>query len=316
MSSGLKLTVDSTLGAASVGFFISSVVFGVLTSQAFTYFRRYPLDKPAYKVLVAALWGLELVDQIFVGYAVYVYVVTNFQNPLFLIVEKIVWPLVTQVGVGALIGCVVRVCFAMRVWRFSNRNIVVTGSLLIIILVSFGKSLEVFLSPITMNVLILLQTFATLALSTGVAADTFTAVALCFYLRRLRTGHKKSDSLVNSLTIYAVNTGALTSLFSTMVMVLYNRFPNAFYFMGTYFVLSQLYALSFFCTLNTRKAHRGKGTDRETSDNSNKRSGSHFVLSHHRRTVNSLSHAKSIEIGVAQDVTVTSDVLTEASISH
>lgn len=110
MSSGLKLTVDSTLGAASVGFFISSVVFGVLTSQAFTYFRRYPLDKPAYKVLVSRIelcstleliltvWrlplfgehelsihlcfslpdlrGLELVDQIFVGYAVYVYVVT------------------------------------------------------------------------------------------------------------------------------------------------------------------------------------------------------------------------------------------------
>lgn len=319
MSSGLKLTVDSTLGAASVGFFISSVVFGVLTSQAFTYFRRYPLDKPAYKVLVAALWGLELVDQIFVGYAVYVYVVTNFQNPLFLIVEKIVWPLVTQVGVGALIGCVVRVCFAMRVWRFSNRNIVVTGSLLIIILVSFGLGITYAIKCSLLPSLIYtdrIKTFATLALSTGVAADTFTAVALCFYLRRLRTGHKKSDSLVNSLTIYAVNTGALTSLFSTMVMVLYNRFPNAFYFMGTYFVLSQLYALSFFCTLNTRKAHRGKGTDRETSDNSNKRSGSHFVLSHHRRTVNSLSHAKSIEIGVAQDVTVTSDVLTEASISH
>ena len=50
-----QVTVDSTLGAASVGFFVSAVVFGVLTIQAFTYFRRYPSDKPAYKVLVSQI---------------------------------------------------------------------------------------------------------------------------------------------------------------------------------------------------------------------------------------------------------------------
>jgi len=53
MSSGRQLAVHSTLGAVSVGFFASSVVFGVLTWQVFTYFRRYPSDKPAYKVLVS-----------------------------------------------------------------------------------------------------------------------------------------------------------------------------------------------------------------------------------------------------------------------
>lgn len=53
MSSGPKLAFDSTLGAASVGFFASAILFGVLTTQVFTYFRRYPSDKPGYKALVS-----------------------------------------------------------------------------------------------------------------------------------------------------------------------------------------------------------------------------------------------------------------------
>lgn len=43
---------DSTLGAASIGFSVSCVVFGVLSTQVFTYFQRYPSDRPAYKILV------------------------------------------------------------------------------------------------------------------------------------------------------------------------------------------------------------------------------------------------------------------------
>jgi hypothetical protein len=32
---------------------VSSVIFGLVTSQVYTYFRRYPSDKPGYKILVS-----------------------------------------------------------------------------------------------------------------------------------------------------------------------------------------------------------------------------------------------------------------------
>ncbi len=69
--------------------------------------------------------------------------------------------------------------------------------------------------------------YGTAALATGVFTDVVTASALCYFLHKMRTGHKtydkqassetnsadlhtRSDGLINTLTIYAVNTGALT----------------------------------------------------------------------------------------------------------
>jgi len=103
-----------------------------------------------------------------------------------------------------------------------------------------------------------LRTIGTIALSFGVAADTIIAAALCFFLRRLRTGFESSDSLVHSLSIYAINTGALTSATSITTLVVYNAYPNTFHCMASYFVLGKLYAISFLATLNTRKIIRNR----------------------------------------------------------
>jgi hypothetical protein len=68
---------------------------------------------------------------------------------------------------------------------------------------------------------------ANTALSLGVVTDVFTAASLSFFLHRMRTGYKRyafrpllmssrssnsdrSDTLINRLIMYSVNTGALT----------------------------------------------------------------------------------------------------------
>lgn len=111
-----KFRVDDTLGAASIGFAFSCVAFGILTAQVYTYFRRYPSDRPVYHVLVSlyclaqycflnnprhrsqryGMGGsavsrtclmniprlLEVVDQAFIGHAVYFYTITYAQTLL------------------------------------------------------------------------------------------------------------------------------------------------------------------------------------------------------------------------------------------
>ena len=108
--SSLFPTFHETLGAASIGFSLSCGVFGILTTQMFIYFRRYPRDKIGYKILVSLLFlrsasnsncrgpgrrdmvsftpnsslnvaldchrFLELIDQIFVGYSIYYYTIS------------------------------------------------------------------------------------------------------------------------------------------------------------------------------------------------------------------------------------------------
>lgn len=47
-----SMSFHGTLGAASIGFYFSCVVFGVLTTQVVVYFQRFPNDRLVYKALV------------------------------------------------------------------------------------------------------------------------------------------------------------------------------------------------------------------------------------------------------------------------
>ncbi|PPQ64158.1 hypothetical protein CVT24_008793 [Panaeolus cyanescens] len=316
----MPLSIPDTLGAASIGFSVSCVVFGVLTMQAFTYYQRYPEDKWPYKILVAALWALELLDQIFVGYSVYYYTVTHYGNVQVFLLDDVIWTLILQVVLGCFVGTLVKICFTLRVWMFSKRNVYITGFIVILILGQFGVAVLYSIRCFQLNKLVLasqLRLVASLSLGTGLVTDFAIAAALCYFLRRLRTGYRKSDTLVNTLTIYAVNTGALTGALSLLTLILYNARPDTFFFMASYFSLGKLYAISFICTLNTRKVIRGRGTDRQGSSantSGNARNNTFMLVTPSNARAqrpdftSHQNHLKSVEIGVHQEVSVIMDL--------
>ncbi|KAF7313971.1 hypothetical protein HMN09_00555600 [Mycena chlorophos] len=258
------INLNTTLGAAFIGFGFSSAAFGICTNQAITYFSRFPGDKPRYKWLVALVWVLCAVDQAFIGHVVYFYTITNYANPIVLL-EHVVWSLIIQLTLGALIGTVVRLCFAARVWRFSQRNYIITTFIVLLTLAELGLAIyftiKCFQFPY-LAVLPKLKLAASLALGAGAVTDVVIAGSLCYFLRQYRTGSKSADSLVKTLSVYAINTGAFTAGFSIITLVFYDLHPDNFQFLAFFFVLSKVYAISFYCTLNTRTSIRGKGTDR------------------------------------------------------
>ncbi|KAF9046171.1 hypothetical protein BJ165DRAFT_1602461 [Panaeolus papilionaceus] len=294
------LDIHTSLGAVFIGFAIACGVFGILLSQMFNYFRNYPGDRTLFKCLVALILILETADQFFIGHLMYYYSIVNYANPRVLIEAKTTWSFILQLTFGSIVGTIVKIYLAFRVWRFSERNWFITG---LILLLSFGQLGKSFIALDRDLVTLLfswqnfsftsglalvfaakafalpsvfavhqLQTLGTISLATGVATDFVTAVALCYFLNRLRTGLKTSDNLVNSLCRYAINTGVLTSGVSLTVLILYNVMPTSnLYFIATYFTLSKLYAISFMATLNTRRSIRGRGTDEqgEVSNNTN-----------------------------------------------
>ncbi|KAI0754875.1 hypothetical protein C8Q80DRAFT_1266413 [Daedaleopsis nitida] len=263
MSSG----TDSTFGAAFIGFAVSSLCLGILSTQVYSYFKRYPLDKTFYKLLVAGLWLIEFGDQALIAHAVYTYLISNW-GLLTILVAPPVWSLILQITLGVVTGTIVKVLYAVRVWRFSNNNIPVTG---VILLLTFG---ELGVASVYTYQAFQLKSLAdigsmkhigSLSLALGMATDVVIAAALCYFLWSLRTGHRKDDSVVNSLIIYAISTGGLTSVISLTTLILYNFMPDNFIFMAFYFVLSKIYANSFLAALNTRRIRRGRGTDAETT---------------------------------------------------
>ncbi|GLB45095.1 hypothetical protein LshimejAT787_1901730 [Lyophyllum shimeji] len=312
-------TLDSTLGAVAIGLSVSCVVFGVLSTQVFLYYRRYPADRLFYKLLVGIIWTLELVDQILIVHFVYYYTITHFGDYITLLTGKVVWSVLTEVAIAALVGILVKACYAMRVWRFSNRNIWITGIISFFILAQFALATLYVVRSFQWNRFDLtpkLRTYAAFSLAAGVATDILTASALAFFLRRLRTGFKSSNSLVNRLTVYAINTGAVTSAISLSTLLLYNLTPDAFYFIALYFLLAKFYAISLLCTLNTRKIIRGKGTDREGGSSKaegHAHSNSFYMLdintqtSRHMARSPPISPINGIKVGVHDDFAIKSD---------
>jgi len=257
-------TIDNTFGAAFAGVVASSFTFGILSMQCYIYYERYPLDRRFYKILVGVLWLLEAAHSICSWHFFYHYVIQYWGKTLAIATEPIVWTLAVQVVIGAVVGTLVRGCFAMRVWRFSGRNIWVTAAIVLSTLAQLGFSFWYTVAGLMLPSLTDLNNIfmvAILAISLGVLTDLLTAAAIFWYLRKLRTGYKRSDTLVNKLIGYAINTGLLTSAFSIACLVTYGVLPHTFIYISLYFVLSKLYANSLLATFNTRLVLKGRGTD-------------------------------------------------------
>ncbi|KAH9480339.1 hypothetical protein JR316_0006937 [Psilocybe cubensis] len=290
------------------------------------------MDRIAYKALVGALWSLEMVDQIFIAYSLYYYMVSNYTNPAVLTTGRIIWSLILQIVMGCLVGTIVKwqVLFraivlyiltdAIKLLRHAcveiKHNHYITGGIILMILAQFGLAILYCIRAFQLRTLLdvhTLRTVASLALGAGLLTDFVIAAALCFCLQKMRTGIRKADTLVNTLSLYAVNTGALTGAISLVTLVLYNISPDTFWFMASYFTLGNLYAICFMAALNTRKVLRGKGTDQEgnTSNTSNMQN-TFFMVTNGGRIPRPLeyssSQTKSMEIDIHQEVSVRMDI--------
>ncbi|KAM5534984.1 hypothetical protein V8D89_011357 [Ganoderma adspersum] len=259
----LNINKNTTFGAAFAGFAVSCLCLGIQSMQTYSYLKRYPLDKTFYKLLVFGLLLIEYADQALIAHAVYTYLVSNW-GFLPILNKPPLWSLILQITLGVATGTIVKLSFASRVWRFSKRNIFVTAFIVLLTLGEVGVATLYTIQGFRLKSLQDLGTMRTvgmLSLGIGVATDVVIAFSLCFFLRNLRTGHRQDDSMVNSLILYALSTGAVTAAISLTTLILYNFMPDNFIFMACYFVLSKMYAISFLAALNTRRVSRGRGTD-------------------------------------------------------
>ncbi|KAJ8090019.1 hypothetical protein PM082_018598 [Marasmius tenuissimus] len=264
MAGGLKM--HDTLGAALIGFVVSAFVFGIFCSSTLTYFKRFYRDGWEYKILVSGVWILELLHQICVGHFVYTY----YGNPLIILTGDVAKSLIYQVLLTALVATIVKCSFAVRVWRFSKHNIPMTLIIVLLSLAQLALGGVYAAKCFQLKKLLYLSNvklIATLSLASGAVADLVTALTLCYYLQKFRTGFRQTDTVINTLMMYTINTGGLTSIMSILTVVLYNIAPLSFQFMGMYFVLSKLYAVSLLCSLNMRTVVSGHGTEEEDSAN-------------------------------------------------
>ncbi|KAF9445714.1 hypothetical protein P691DRAFT_762259 [Macrolepiota fuliginosa MF-IS2] len=202
-------------------------------------------------------------------HGLYFYLIENFGVATAML--KPTWSLITHVYFTVASDLLIRIIFGKRVWTLSHSYVLTAGiasaSLACaatgIIFVSKAFHLKGGFADFH-----LISVYLYTSLATGVAADLLIAISLCVGLMRTRTGFKRTDSLVNILMAYSINTSLLTTVCSIGCFITYAIWPQKLIFLGIYFCLSKLYFNSLLAALNARQILRDKMTGLSTTPTS------------------------------------------------
>ncbi|KAF8217504.1 hypothetical protein K438DRAFT_1556587, partial [Mycena galopus ATCC 62051] len=72
---------NSVAGAVQIGALLSYALFGVTTTQIYTYYRRFPDDSRILKALLTALRMCEISSTVCVGHLIYTFSILDFGHP-------------------------------------------------------------------------------------------------------------------------------------------------------------------------------------------------------------------------------------------
>ncbi|KAF6749257.1 hypothetical protein DFP72DRAFT_544012 [Ephemerocybe angulata] len=260
MASVEGVDVGRTYGALLFGASGAFGLSGIVVTQCLVYFKQYPEDSHKTKAMVLASWLLDMTHSAFVMLSIYDYFIKYFGDEGG--IDIIPWPLAVSVVVTALQTLLVHCFFAVKIFRSSRRNWYITGPIVLLAiarLVSASmttynmihlKRFSAFMIPFP-------KTMFTTGLSLTAAVDILITGWLCYYLVEIRTrispGSTMMIKMVDTLTLYTLENGALTCLAAVASLVCWLTMPHNLIFMGLHFVISKLYANSLLASLNMRR---------------------------------------------------------------
>jgi len=246
---------DSTLGALFLGHFLSTILFGITSLQTWTYFKEHSKDPNPLRFLVFLLWILDCLHVALLTVGVYDYLVSNFGD-LFAILKPC-WSLSAIPVVTTTSTLIMRGIFAYRLWKLSGGVLLIPIFIVIGSLYTLGDATYFAIKLLHVETWFSLQPYSWNLYSgfgLEILVDGTITISQCILLRRLRTNieSRSINSVVQTLTIYSVNTCLVTSLSSIGCLVTFAALPNTFAFIAFYCILSKLYFNALLANLNAR----------------------------------------------------------------
>ncbi|KDR71446.1 hypothetical protein GALMADRAFT_786596 [Galerina marginata CBS 339.88] len=247
--------IPKTFGALMVGGIIAAVFSGMVTAQAFSYFKYYVNDPRGIKALVGVVWFLDFCHTIFVSVALWDHLIAHFGDAAR--IDYIPWSLAITIAFTAVLTFLVHLFFIFRIFKLSMNNFVIAIPLG---LLACARLCFACLTTAKMIKLKSLKSFVELytwsfscGLSLSSLLDILITTLLCYLLLQ---NHKKNSSMngiLDALMLYAFENGSLTCAATVTSLICWLTMHTNLIFMGIHFVISKLYANSLLATLNARK---------------------------------------------------------------
>ncbi|EMD31143.1 hypothetical protein CERSUDRAFT_127602 [Gelatoporia subvermispora B] len=250
-------TMDGTLGAFLVGLVAASLLYGITNVQTRMYYKMYEADRLILRIAVGFLWTLDTIHQALAIHTVYTYVVIRYGDPEAL--ETPTWSVMANIVVTSLNDTIVRTLFCHRLWKFSEKNYYITAPTMLAAITSLVGGIIYTVKGVPLGSfarLSALTCWLYIGFTSGAVADILLASSLVIYLWRSRTGLPRTDSLVQLLILFTVNSGVLTSACEIMCIVTYSVLPKTFWYYALYMILPKVHLNSLLASYNARHEMR------------------------------------------------------------
>ncbi|KAF7328892.1 hypothetical protein MVEN_02518900 [Mycena venus] len=227
-AAAVSFDANGTIGAYQIGVLISCVLLGVMTTQTYIYYSRFPEDPPILKVLVAFVWVCEVAHAICIAHALYHFTIVDFGHP-----ERLFSRLPVSLDTAI----------------FFSALIEQSGSVVTFIVTLRLPSLQSYIAH-----------WSWLSISQWSASavnDILTTATLVVLLyNQRRSAQRKTVALVDKIIVWTIETGMLTSALAIFMIIFYLTMKERMIWLGAYVISSRLYSNSLLASLNSRGALR------------------------------------------------------------
>ncbi|KAI0298876.1 hypothetical protein BC826DRAFT_997106 [Russula brevipes] len=265
------LDVRDSLGALLIGCFVAVALSGLVTFQVGIYFRLYKTDSRWNRVIVVAVWILDIIHTCLICASLWKYLIANFGNVTARREGVVPQTVALSVAATAFITIITHLFYLRRLVHLSKYNWFIIGPTL---LMAVGR---VVCGLITTTELIRYRTFPAftaryksvwaLGLSFSSVVDIVITFGMCFYLQESRRGFGTMDELIDEIIIYTINNGTITCVATVVSTICWLVMPHNLIFMALHFPIAKMYANSLLATLNMRREFRGRAAPPKENGN-------------------------------------------------
>ncbi|KAI0351377.1 hypothetical protein OH77DRAFT_950707 [Trametes cingulata] len=265
---GAASTADTqrmNLGSILIGGFIQAIFYGNLFSLTWRYYTRDRRADPWwFNAAVGLAWLLCTLSVAITIQGLWFFIFQSFTTSRALAP----WTIDFYLFVNSMIATVVRLLYIYRLAKlcrtltYFRRRALSTVVLLftaVLCMVELAGSIDI-------SVRLLRSQAATrgdvgshlkpvfyLIFATGLSADIILTILMCFWLYSARTGIQRTDSVINTMIVYSIQTGLFPSIVETGGMIAFIVAPQSQTFLAFYIQIGVLYLSSLLTSLNTRR---------------------------------------------------------------
>ncbi|OSD04887.1 hypothetical protein PYCCODRAFT_1433231 [Trametes coccinea BRFM310] len=253
------------LGAILLGCVIQNLFYGNCFFLAWSYFSKGRTKDPWwFHSVIAVAWIMTSLSVAIAVHGLYFFVIesmfnTNGATPwtvdFFLFVNSIVANLARSLYVYR----ISLLCRSLTYFRWRALSAVALMLAVLLCLVELAGSIDISVTLYTSDSAhrgqtgVRLEPIFYLIFATGLSADAILTAMMCLWLHSARTGFKRTDSIINIMIVYTIETGLFPSLVETGGMIAFIVNSTSQIFLAFYLQIGVLYLTSLLTSLGARR---------------------------------------------------------------